>query len=201
MKADFTLPGATHLDDISGLKLKHIRTREQLYQAEFENIANAIYKYLSHKPSRRVAPFTLRWIKKLHEEMFSDVWSWAGLIRRAAKNIGPQLTAHQIEVELTNMLKDLSAWQAHDMELIEQAARLHHRAVYIHPFENGNGRWARLLANIYMKQQSAPVTRWPDQDISGGCSIIREQYLEAVRSADNHDLDPLIELHKKYTLP
>lgn len=198
METDSPLPGATPLDDISGLKQKHITTREQLYEAEFENTANAIYKYLAQKPSRRSAPFTLEWIKKLHYEMFGDVWRWAGHIRQSEKNIGLQLPFYQIEVELAKMLDDLAAWEAQGMDLIEQAAKLHHRAVCIHPFENGNGRWARLLAYIWLKLHDAEVTKWPDKDMSGGTSLIRDDYLRAIRLADEHDYSLLISLHQRY---
>ena len=91
------------------------------------------------------------------------------------------------------------AWGNSGMDLIEQAAMLHHKAVQIHPFENGNGRWARLLANIWLKLHDAPVTRWPDSEISSGASFIREDYLNAIKAADNYDYKLLIELHKQYT--
>jgi fido (protein-threonine AMPylation protein) len=32
--------------------------------------------------------------------------------------------------------------------LVGRSVRPRHEAVRIHPFENGNGRWARLLANM-----------------------------------------------------
>ena len=56
------------------------------------------------------------------------------------------------------------------------AVHLHHRAVQIHPFLNGNGRWARLLANILLKLHKAPLTEWPEEAI-GATSVIREEYL------------------------
>jgi Fic family protein len=83
------------------------------------------------------------------------------------------------------------------MNLIEQAARLHHRAVFIHPFLNGNGRWARMLANIYLKQRKEPLTLWPNETI-GESSIIRQQYLDAIRAADCGDYRKLIQLHVQY---
>lgn len=199
MKDYSHIPGTTPLDDISGLKKKFIRTREQIFEAEFENTSNAIFKYLSQKPSKRTAPFNLLWIKKLHKEMFGDVWNWAGKIRKTEKNIGLKIPLHQIEVELQKMLDNLFAWQKGGMDLIEQAAMLHHKAVQIHPFENGNGRWARLLANIWLKFHNAPITLWPDSEISSGASSIRDKYLNAIKAADNYEYELLIELHKRYT--
>ncbi|MBN2211295.1 MAG: hypothetical protein JW709_07855, partial [Sedimentisphaerales bacterium] len=74
------IPGATPPADISGMKIKGVTTRSRLYEYEYRNTLKAIYKYLSGKPSRRMAPFTLAWALKLHKEMFGDVWAWAGKI-------------------------------------------------------------------------------------------------------------------------
>lgn len=192
-----SIPGETPIDDISGLKLKSVKIRADLNDAEARNIRKAVMKYLAAKPSRRQAPFTLGWCYKLHKQMFGDVWRWAGQKRIAELNLG--VPAHRIDVDLQNLLHDLEHWQkVGDMEIAEQAARLHHRAVLIHPFLNGNGRWARLLANIFLKQAVDKVTVWPEETV-GNESIIRAEYLAAVRSADQGDYAQLVALHRRYT--
>jgi len=191
------IPGATPIDDISGLKIRSINTLGQLYEAEFENTAKAVSKYLVSKPTNRMAPFNLNWIKKLHREMFGDVWTWAGKIRQTEKNIG--IKPFQIETSLQDLLDDLFVWQNRDMDLIEQAATLHYKAVFIHPFDNGNGRWARLLANIWLKKNSGIVTVWPENDMTKGTSKIRDEYLQALKAADNGSYDKLIDIHRRYT--
>jgi Fic-DOC domain mobile mystery protein B len=129
--------------------------------------------------------------------MFGDVWRWAGQPRRTELNFG--VPFHEIDVTLQNLLDDLATWRQHkSYPLIEQAARLHHRAVHVHPFLNGNGRWSRLLANILLKQERAQPTVWPEETI-GTASVIRADYLAAIRAADGHDLKPLIELHRRFT--
>ena len=72
--------------------------------------------------------------------MFGDVWEWAGRYRTSETNIG--VPPFQIETRLSEMLEDLKAWGLSDMEMLQQSVYLHHRAVHIHPFLNGNGRWA-----------------------------------------------------------
>lgn len=54
------------------------------------------------------------------------------------------------------------------------------RGVAIHPFLNGNGRWARMLANIWLKRNGHPITEWPEATISFK-SVIRDEYLAAIR--------------------
>jgi len=49
-----------------------------------------------------------------------------------------------------------------------------------------------------LKLHDLPPTIWPEQAV-GETSIIREEYLAAVKAADQMDFAPLIALHKKYT--
>jgi Fic-DOC domain mobile mystery protein B len=197
MRAWKPIPGETPIDDISGLRAKGIKTRSQLNTVEAENIRKAVVRYLAAKPTHRQAPFTLDWCFKLHRQMFGDVWRWAGSKRVTNLNIG--VAVHRIDVDLQVLMDDLDYWRKRDdIEIIEQATRLHHRAVQIHPFLNGNGRWARLLANIYLRQANGIVTIWPEKTV-GDTSIIRDKYLAALRAGDAGDYQPLVALHRKYT--
>jgi len=193
-----SIPGETPIDP-SGLRpsiRKVVGNRAQLNPLEAENIRTAVVKYLADTPSRRLAPFTLKWALKLHQEMLSKVWLWAGKIRAVELNLGSPF--RQIQTDLYNLLEDLHRWETSDMPLVEQAATLHYRAVKIHPFENGNGRWARLLANIWLKQHGGAVTVWPEAGITGATSPIRKQYIEALQAADEGDMSGLIQLHTTY---
>lgn len=182
--------------DASGLIPRHITNRAQLSLVEAENIHRAIVKYLSARPTRRQAPFTIAWAYKLHNEMFGKVWKWAGKRRQSELNIG--IPARQIDPQVQLLLDDLVYWRNETkMPFPEQAARLHHRAVQIHPFLNGNGRWARLLANIWLRQQRQAITAWPDQAI-GNVSPIRAEYISAIKSADTGDYAPLISLTERF---
>jgi Fic-DOC domain mobile mystery protein B len=190
------IPGETPIDDISGLKPKWVTTRAQLNDVEAQNIRKAVMRYLAAKPSRRQAPFMLDWCYKLHRQMFGEVWRWAGRKRTTELNIG--VPFHRIDVDLQTLMDDLAYWREKgDMDHMEQVARLHHRAVFIHPFLNGNGRWSRLLSNIFLKQSVDKVTIWPEETV-GHASVIRDEYLAAVRSADRGDYAPLIALHRRY---
>jgi Fic-DOC domain mobile mystery protein B len=192
-----TRPGETPLD-ISHLKprLRHKGTRAEVNKAEARNILKATIKYLARRPTPRKAPFDYAWALRLHREMFGDVWDWGGQIRKHDLNLG--LPWQQVEAALYHLLVDLPTWAGYGVGLLEQSVRLHYRAVYIHPFENGNGRWARMLANIWLKRHGHAVTEWPEEVI-GGESVERGQYLAAIRAADNGDEAPLLELSRHYT--
>ncbi len=191
-----SLPGATPID-LSGLKNRAlVRNRADLADAEALNINRSFLKYLAAPPSPRAAPFDYAWFLKLHAEMFGDVWTWAGVIRRIDLNLG--VPPVEITERLAALSSDLHSWSGFGHALETQATWLHHKAVQVHPFENGNGRWARLLANIWLKQHGASIVAWPDA-VLGIASEIRGEYLRAVRAADGGDYALLGELHRRFT--
>ena len=188
---------ATYIDDISGLKLKisKVYTINEIYFLEAQNIAKATIKYLSIKPTKKIAPFSFEWLLTLHKEMFYDVWEWAGKIRQVNLTIG--IKPYLISMELKKLVDDIEFWEKNkSFEIIETASRIHHRAVFIHPFLNGNGRWARMLANIYLKQNNLEPTKWNENLLSQSNSI-RKEYIKALKLADNGDFSKLIELQGK----
>jgi Fic-DOC domain mobile mystery protein B len=190
-----TIPGETPID-ISHLKVAGVGTRAELNELEAENIRKVVLKYLGRRPTRRIAPFSLPWLKRLHKQMFGDVWKWAGRLRREDLNIG--IHWHLIDQSLQALVDDLAFWDQTTMDVLEAAVRLHHRAVHIHPFPNGNGRWARMLANIWLRLHDCSVTEWPESDI-GTTSPIRGEYLAALQAADGGDYEPLIAIHRRFT--
>jgi len=141
-------PGATPLDpnETEGLKIRHITTREELNRFEQDNINEAL-QWLGTR--RKSDILTEKFIKTLHKKMFGKVWSWAGSFRRSDKNIG--VDWKQIPVFLRALLDDVKYWLEHNTYSPEEAAvRFHHKLVWIHMFPNGNGRHARLMADVFV---------------------------------------------------
>lgn len=187
---------ATPLDDISGLKLPSdkVYILKEIYVAEANNIALATLKYLSAPPSKKVAPFTYEWLSKLHEEMFGDVWDWAGKYRQIELSIG--IKAYRAPTALKELADDIAYWDKHKIfDIYEIATRIHHRAVQIHPFKNGNGRWSRMLANIYLRQNGSMPVKWQEHLLSKE-NPKRDEYIQALKSADSGDYKSLIQIHK-----
>ena len=81
-------------------------------------------------------------------------------------------------------------------DAIEQAALLHHGAVQIHPFPNGNGRWSRMLTNIWLLEKQGTIVEWPSDMVQ--TSPLRSEYITALKAADNGDYAPLVELHRRF---
>lgn len=184
--------------DGSGLKIKSIKTRRQLNEAEFESILQVTEKYLLSKPSHKLAPFTFGWLLDLHREMLGSIWSWAGEIRTTQKNIGVSPEIVTAELGVISIESEKRHCETGEL-VIATAAEFHHRAVWVHPFEDGNGRWARLLANIWLMQHDQSVTIWPATDLRDTESPIRGEYIAAMKQADLRNYGPLIDLHKKFS--
>lgn len=182
------LPGETPLDT-SHLLVQGIGSRADLNVAEGRNILKVLLKYFGKTPIAEVARFDYSGLIDLHREMFGEVWGWAGRLRTEDLNIGVPWT--QIQERLYNLLEDLRTWDESKMDPIEQATRLHHGTVFIHPFPNGNGRWGRMVTNIWLALRGMPIIDWPER-LLGTDSPARNDYIAALKAADQGDFDPLV---------
>jgi Fic-DOC domain mobile mystery protein B len=127
----------------------------------------------------------------LHRRMFGKTWRWAGTLRSTEKNIGVEPT--QITIRLTDLCRDVDAQLQHRAyPTREIAARFHHRLVEIHPFPIGNGRFARLMADLLLVERGEAPFEWGEDGLAEP-SEIRWRYIEALRAADANDYGPLLD--------
>lgn len=189
--------GATPLDeeDRAGLIPTWLATRGDLNAAEHANIGKALLWVESKGGPHSLAAFLSEdLIKNLHRRMFNEVWKWAGEYRRHNTNIGVDWP--YISAQLRDLLADVAV-QTQDCDRLlwspdELAVRFHHRLVLIHPFPNGNGRHARLAADLLVSLLGRPVFTWGAEDL-GAPSDVRKAYLDALRHADQtQDFTPLV---------
>jgi Fic-DOC domain mobile mystery protein B len=183
--------GATPLDpnELGGLKFKHITTREELDELEQANIESGLRWLARHKGEVLTDDFAIT----LHKRLFGDVWDWAGSFRRTGKNIG--IDPIHIGVQLRSLMDDARFWSEHKTYPPSEAAiRLHHRLVQIHPFPNGNGRHARVMADTVLDRvyDAEPI------DWAGGHDLQkmnerRVAYIAALKAADLGDIRPLMQ--------
>ena len=176
-------------EEMEGLLLTHITTRAELDRWEMDNI-NEAYQWSEKLKKKNI--LSEDFICLLHKRMFGNVWKWAGTFRKSEKNIG--IPWVQIAVELKLLCDDANAWlEFNTYSPDEFATRFHHRLVYIHPFANGNGRHARLMADLILEKifKSEPFT-W-------GKAILTKQgksrsaYIKALKVADRHDYSLLMQ--------
>jgi Fic-DOC domain mobile mystery protein B len=167
-----------------------LATKEELNEWERQNILEAYAWALDRRNLQRQDPFTETYVRELHLRMFDQTWRWAGTYRTTEKNIG--ISHYQIREALAGLLGDARYWVEHQtFEADELAVRFHHRFVWIHPFANGNGRHARLMADVIVQRQGRPVFTWGGADIVRA-NDFRRSYIDALRVADKNDIQPLL---------
>lgn len=184
--------GATPLDadERDGLRFAHITTRGELNELEQANIQSGLL-WLGRR--RKGDVLSESFMRELHRRLFGEVWSWAGQFRRTGKNIGVDPLV--IAIELRKLLDDARYWAAHETYApLEAAARFHHRLVAIHLFANGNGRHARIAADIYLEGcLGHPRIDWAEGHDLEHRNIRRDAYISALRAADGGEYGPLFE--------
>jgi Fic-DOC domain mobile mystery protein B len=181
--------GGTELteEEREGLIPSYITLRSELNEAEQANILEAAEWAFALKRNMLEEKF----LNNLHKRMYGNVWRWAGKYRTTGKNIG--IDAYRIPTELRQLLDDCRYWiENGTYEPDEIAARFHHRIVSIHCFPNGNGRHARLAADLLLKSMGGERFSW------GGKNLVdvgeaRKRYIAALQAADGHDIGPLLE--------
>lgn len=183
--------GATPLDpnELGGLKHKHITTQGELDELEQANITSGL-RWLAR--TRRKDILSDDFAIELHRRLFGDVWDWAGAFRKTGKNIG--VDPIQIGIQLHGLIDDARYWVEHrTYQPIEAAARLHHKLVFIHPFPNGNGRHARIMADTVLeKVYGVAAIDWTAGTDLQKMGDRRTAYIAALKAADVHDFGPLL---------
>lgn len=170
-----------------GLIPTYITTRAELNEAEQENIAEADRWAFSRKRGDVV---DIDFLMALHRRMLRRVWRWAGAQRTTELNIG--VAPHAIAVDLHTLVGDVRYWIEHKtFPPDEIAVRFHHRLVAIHPFPNGNGRHARLAADLLIMQLGGKRFSWGRANLIEAAKT-RSDYVRALQAADAHDIAPLL---------
>jgi Fic-DOC domain mobile mystery protein B len=186
--------GATPGDDTSGLILTQLTTRAERNVAEAHAISLAYDKYIfeARRKKRGTQWLTENFLCKVHRDMFGSIWDWAGKYRTDALNIG--IDWHLIPEQIRLLCDDFLYWDSptSTMLVLEVAARLQNRLTKIHPFRNGNGRHARLITDIFFYSHEHPLPEWPQTHLMSDGHQIREQYIAAMKQADQGDFSSLI---------
>ena len=182
-------PGATPLDadELASLIPGHITTQGELNEWEQLNILQG--DTWAHKQQRKDL-LDEAFLRQLHRRMFGETWRWAGEFRRSDKNIGVDWL--KIGVELRQLLDDVRFQIEHTSYPPDEiAVRFHHRLVSIHPFPNGNGRHARLMADLLAERLGQPRFTWGSQSLTDA-NDTRRRYIAALQAADARDIAPLL---------
>jgi cell filamentation protein len=128
--------------------------------------------------------FDRQLILNLHQIVFGDIYAWAGKWRDIGTNIG--IEAGKIPYAIAEYADHVNYMKNNisDREgLIHCLFYAHHRYTQIHPFNNGNGRTARLITDLIANMNGYQNIQLYVRDTGAE----RENYKAALKAADQHD--------------
>ena len=176
-------------EEKQGLLQAWIVTRAELNKAEQDNMEEALAWAFR---ARVVDLVSTRFANRLHKRMLGRVWSWAGSFRTTERNIG--IPPFLIGAHVAELFDEVSYWMDHHTYPPDEiAVRLHYRLVAIHPYANGNGRHARLMADLLAKQLGRPGFSWGADSVGLDIATVRHAYVGSLRAADSGDIKRLLE--------
>ncbi len=142
--------------------------------------------------------FTAADVCGLHRRWLGDVYPWAGEYRQV--NIGKGGFAFAMAAQVSRLMNELeskvlathSPCDFQDPERVVTALAVTHcELVLIHPFRDGNGRVARMLATLMALQAGLPLL-----DFSGIKGRRRQAYFAAVQASMSRDYEPMKEVFR-----
>jgi len=95
-------------------------------------------------------------LRNMHSLIVGDV-PYAGRYKRYANTISGATHEPTLPIDVPDQMRELAQWLSRsDVHPICQATVGHAWLTHIHPFEDGNGRMARLLANLVLARAGYP---------------------------------------------
>lgn len=131
--------------------------REEIAEAEFEGFLTAEIVFTEHLNTH--THFNCKYIQDIHKLALGHLYTFAGKYRTVNMSKGGFLfpTARFIPESMqlfeNEVLTKLPDEYADKYALIKDVARVHGELLFIHPFREGNGRTARILANLMVRKQ------------------------------------------------
>ncbi len=136
-------------------------------------------------------PISTSLILELHKAAFGHLYDWAGKWRTTNILVGqleppqPYQVVQLMYQFIDNLNFKISIAKTKE-EYIDCLLYTHYEFIYIHPFNNGNGRTGRILMNLVaMKFGYKPLVLYYREGES------RKIYIDAMKAADKGDFEAL----------
>lgn len=168
--------------DVGGF-LAHVRDDPRLLESLGLYRAYEIADEWAHA-ALRPREFELRALHKMVMPMLRS----GGQYKTEQNRIGQSEHTPTEPWDVSREMRDLSAWLAGGTgDAVLDAAVVHAWLAHIHPFDDGNGRMSRLMANLALVQAHYPPLLLKSQSDRG-------EYLDALAASDRGDILPLYDL-------
>lgn len=173
-----------------GITIKGKPLKDHLEATGHKEALDFLYDMVGYK---KKITFSEHLIKNLHQLVTQNIEKeWAGRYRNAPVIITGTFHQPPDALDVPPLMNNLIRWvgnQQKKMHIVELAAVLQHKFVYIHPFFDGNGRTARLIMNVLLLQKGYPLAIILKND--------RKRYYRVLQGADKGNYKPLVEFVAK----
>jgi cell filamentation protein len=143
--------------------------------------------------------FTAAEIRRMHQLWLGDIYEWAGEYRGV--NIAKGAFMFAAAIQIPRLMQDLERGPLREYTpcsfdtIAAQATALaivHTELILIHPFRDGNGRCARLLAMLMGLQAGLPAL-----DFGGIRGAKKREYIAAVHAGLSRDYNPMTKIFRE----
>jgi cell filamentation protein len=199
---DATGPEAEFEPGSRGRVLRNlIGVRSAREMARAESVALLINKATQRliDQTRADQRFTATDICRMHRLWLEGIYSWAGRYRSINIAKGEFMFAaamHVPKLMLELERGPLKRYTPCRFNAAREQARalavVHAELILIHPFREGNGRCARLLAVLMALQAGLPAL-----DFGGIRGLEKRRYISAIQSGLDRDYEPMAEIFQR----
>lgn len=177
----------TYLVLNEGITIKGKSLKEHLEAKDHYEALNYLYDFIEKDSRHTISEVFIRSIQQLMvkdtDPEFAGAYRTGSVMITGSHHIPPE--AGTIPSEMNRLIRWIQK-EGSKLHLIELAALVHHKLVYIHPFFDGNGRTARLIMNLILMQCGYPLVLILKND--------RKRYYDALTKADGGDYVSFIRL-------
>jgi Fic family protein len=175
--------------------------RSKLVKLEIEGTKKGLEYLGDLLQKQKSAEITLDLILELHWISFGWIFpKWAGKLRAVQVTFSGKeaLPFYQLSELIINLCRDIEkrishlsnpAKESFILEVVSLLAWFQHKFVFIHPFQDYNGRIARMLTVLILLRLGLPPIELKSEKESD-----RRSYLTAMQKADGGDLSFLEKL-------
>lgn len=170
---------------LNGMVVNERPLKDEIEAQSLANATEYLYKLIDGRE-----PLTKRTLLELHGLIMADIPGIDGGSFRD-KEVQIKNSKHTPPSFLTvdTHVDEMFQWMnrnSHKYPPLIMATILHHWITWVHPFSDGNGRTGRMFLDFFLLQKGYPEIIVKISD--------RDNYYNALISADNGDLTQLIEL-------
>ena len=168
-----------------GLTIKGKSLKDHLEAKDHYEALNYLYDLVERDKKHTFSAVLIRSLQKLvvRETEPTSAGSYrTGNVRITGSSHRPPEAG-----EITHLVNDLVSWVVTNekrLHPVELAAIAHHKLVHIHPFDDGNGRTARLVMNVLLMRAGYPLATILKND--------RKKYYDSLEKADKGNYTPFV---------